>query len=327
MYPETIAKEGVAILRFVVQRLAQSLIVILIVTLITFFLVNLAPGGPSAVMRIEATQAEREAILARMGLDKPVAVRYIQWLAGAVTGNLGTSLATSQPVVKRIAERFPFTALLTLCTMIVSVTAGIVLGVVSAVHRNSLLDYAAGFLSVVGLSVPAFWLGIMLILLFSVNLHWLPSSGIAAGGNGFDLADRVSHLIMPVLVLSTTTLPNIVRFTRSAMLEVIFQDFVRTARAKGVSGLGVIYRHALRNALIPVVSMIGVMVPRLMGGAVITEAVFGWPGMGQLVVESANGRDYPLAMGVTVVVTIIVVLTNLLVDVVYSRIDPRIRMT
>lgn len=162
-------------------------------------------------------------------------------------------------------------------------------------------------------------------MLFSVNLQWLPSSGVATSGIGFSIIDRLKHLAMPVLVLSTTTLPNIVRFTRSSMVDVITQDYIRTARAKGLSGYNIIYKHALRNALIPVVTMIGVLVPRLMGGAVITEAVFSLPGMGQLVVEAANGRDYPLVMGVTVVVTLIVVLTNLFVDLLYSRIDPRIR--
>jgi peptide/nickel transport system permease protein len=313
-----------AIIRYIGQRLVQGVVVILIVTAITFFLINLAPGGPSAIARMEATEEERQALRERYGLDKPVVVRYGEWMAAAVKGDLGTSFSTSQPVVQRIAERLPNTALLTLLTLIVCVIGGLVLGVMAAIRRNSWLDYIVGFISVLGLSVPAFWLGIMLILLFSVNLQWLPSSGVATSGTGFDFLDRLKHLIMPVLVLSTTTLPTIVRFTRSSMVEALSQDYVRTAQAKGLSGYSVIYKHTLRNALIPVITMIGVLVPRLMGGAVITEAVFSWPGMGQLVVEAANGRDYPLVMGVTVVVTVIVVFTNILVDLLYSRVDPRI---
>jgi peptide/nickel transport system permease protein len=312
------------ILRFIGQRLVQSVIVIFLVTAITFFLINLAPGGPSAVTRMDATEAERQALIERFGLDKPVLVRYGQWLRDAVTGDLGTSFSSSQPVIQRIAERLPNTALLTLLTLIVSVLGGIILGTMAAIRRNSWIDYFAGFFSVLGLSLPAFWLGIMLILLFSVNLQWLPSSGVVTSGVDFSIVDRVKHLVMPVLVLSTTTLPTIVRFTRSSMVEVVSQDYIRTARAKGLSEYIIIYKHALRNALIPVITMIGVLIPRLMGGAVITEAVFSWPGMGQLVIEAANGRDYPLVMGVTVVVTVIVVVTDIVVDMLYSRIDPRI---
>jgi peptide/nickel transport system permease protein len=319
-------KGGKGMLRFIGRRLAQSVAVVFIVATFTFFLINLAPGGPSVVTRMDATQAERQVLLERYGLDKPVVTRYGQWMARALNGDLGTSLSSSQPVARRIAERFPHTLLLASVTLVLSVAGGVFLGVWAAWRRNSWVDYLAGFLSVIGLSLPAFWLGIMLILLFSVNLHWLPASGVASsGGGGF--ADRLSHLLLPALVLSTSTLPNIVRFTRSAMVEVIAQDYMRTARAKGVGGFRLIAGHALRNALIPVVTMIGVLVPRLMGGAVVTESVFGWPGLGQLIVEAANSRDYPLVMGVTVVVTAIVVLTNLMVDILYSRIDPRIRVS
>jgi peptide/nickel transport system permease protein len=313
--------------RFIGRRLAQSAAVIFIVATFTFFLINLAPGGPSVVTRMDATQAERQVLLERYGLDKPVVVRYGQWIGNALTGDLGVSLSSSQPVARRIAERFPNTLLLATVTLTVSVLGGVFLGVLAALRRNSWIDYAAGFLSVIGLSLPAFWLGIMLILLFSVNLHWLPSSGVASSGGGFNLADRLAHLALPVLVLSTSTLPSIVRFTRSAMVETLAQDYLRTARAKGLSGFRLVTGHALRNAMIPVITMIGVLIPRLMGGAVVTETVFGWPGLGQLIVDAANGRDYPLVMGVTVVVTVIVVLTNLFVDILYARIDPRIRIS
>lgn len=306
-------------LNFLINRLWQSVILIFIVTVITFFLINLAPGGPSSLMRMDATAEERQALTERMGLDKPVIVRYGVWLGDAVQGDFGESLTSGQPVIKRVAERFPNTIELTLYTLIFSIGAGVVLGVISAVRRNSASDYSINLFSAIGLSVPSFWLAIMLIYLFSVVLQWLPSSGVGDG------TEKWKYLLMPVLILSTTALPTIIRFTRSSMLEVISQNYIRTARAKGAKEWTVIYWHALRNALIPVVSVIGVLIPRLLGGAVITESVFGWPGMGRLIVEAAQGRDYNLVMGVTVIVTFIVILTNFLVDVVYSKLDPRVK--
>lgn len=308
-------------LNFLVNRLWQSVVMLLIVTAITFFLINLAPGGPASLMRMDATAEEREALSQRMGLDKPVVVRYGEWLGNSLQGDFGQSLTSGQPVIQRISERFPNTVQLTLYTLIFSVAAGIILGIISAVRRNSASDYSINFLTAIGLSVPGFWLAIMLIYLFSVVLQWLPSSGVGSGTG----VEQFKYLIMPVLILSTTALPTIVRFTRSSMLEVISQNYVRTARAKGVKERSVIYYHALRNALITVVTIIGVLIPRLLGGAVITETVFGWPGMGRLIVEAAQGRDYNLVMGVTVVVTFIVIASNFLVDIIYSRIDPRVK--
>jgi peptide/nickel transport system permease protein len=204
--------------------------------------------------------------------------------------------------------------------------AGIPLGVFAALRRNSPADFVVALVSVLGLSVPAFWLGIILILVLSVNVQLLPSSGLATTGSEADPIDRLKHLIMPALVLSTTVLPFVVRFTRSALLEVLHQDYVRTASAKGLSRVRVVYGHALRNALVPVVSIIGTLVPRLFGGSVVTEAVFGWPGMGRLAVEAANGRDYPLIVGLTVTVAVLVVVSSLVVDLAYTWLDPRIRL-
>lgn len=311
------------IFHFTMNRLWQSAILIFLVSLITFFLINLSPGGPSSVMRIDTTDVEREALMEQMGLDQPVMVRYGQWLVGAFKGDFGTSLTSNEPVMKRILERFPFTIKLTILTMIVSIVIGILFGVMSVIYRGKWIDHIVNFLSVIGLSVPAFWFAIMLILVFSIHLQFLPSSGVGSGSH-FNLFGDLKYFIMPVIILSTATLPNIVRFTRSSMLDVITQNYIRTARAKGASEFMVIYWHALRNALIPVVSIIGVLIPRLLSGAVITEAVFGLPGLGRLIIEAAQGRDYPLVMGVTIVVTIIVVVSNFIVDIIYSRIDPRV---
>jgi peptide/nickel transport system permease protein len=227
----------------------------------------------------------------------------------------------------RIAQRLPNTLVLAGTALLVSVVVGIPMGVYAALRRGKLPDFVLAVFSVMGLSVPAFWLGIILILVLSVNLNLLPSSGVATTGSEANLVDRLQHLVMPALVLSTTVLPYVVRFTRSALLEVLQQDYVRTASAKGLSRLRVVYVHALRNALVPVVSIIGTLVPRLFGGSVVTEAVFGWPGMGRLAVEAANGRDYPLIVGITVSVAVLVVLSSLAVDLAYVWLDPRIRLT
>jgi peptide/nickel transport system permease protein len=300
-------------------------VVLILVSAITFLLVNLAPGGPSSLMRMDATPEQRQALAARLGLDQPIPVRYVQWLGGALHGDLGTSLSTSEPVSFRIEQRLPNTLVLAITALAVSIVLGIPLGMIAALRRNSMPDFVVAVVSVVGLSVPAFWLGIVLILLLSVEFNLLPSSGVATTGSEGDLADRLQHLLMPAVVLSTTVLPYVVRFTRSAMLEVLGQEYVRTATAKGLSRLRVVYGHALRNALVPVVSIIGTLVPRLVGGSVVTEAVFGWPGMGRLAVEAANGRDYPLIVGITVVVSAIVVVTSFVVDLAYTWLDPRIR--
>ena len=314
-------------LRIALQRLSQGVVVLLLVSAITFLLVGYAPGGPASLMRMDVTPEQREALARRLGLDQPVPVRYAQWLSGALHGDFGTSLSSNEPVAVRIGQRLPNTLLLASVALVASIAVGIPMGVVAALRRNSPPDFVLGLLSVMGVSIPAFWLGIMLILTLSVSLRWLPSSGLASTGSEGDLGDRLAHLLMPALVLSTTVLPWVVRFTRSALLEVLGQDYVRTATAKGLSPRRVVYGHALRNALVPVVSIIGTLVPRLVGGAVVTEAVFGWPGMGRLAVEAANGRDYPLIVGITVVVAAVVVVSSVAVDLAYSWLDPRIRLT
>ncbi|RBP85900.1 peptide/nickel transport system permease protein [Cytobacillus firmus] len=312
-------------LRFMINRAGQSAILLLIVTLITFFLVNLAPGGPASTMRMEATEEERQAIVEKLGLDQPVHIRYVEWLKNALQGDLGTSFTSSEPVIQRIMERLPYTIELTIFTIVISVILGIFFGVISTVKRGKAGDHVINFVSVIGLSVPAFWLGLMLILLFSITFKWLPSSGVGPRGAEFELWGWISHLIMPVLILTTTVLPHIVRFTRSSMLEVTSQNYIRTARAKGAKESVVLYVHALRNALIPIITIIGMLIPRLLSGAVITEAIFGWTGIGTLIIDAARGRDYPLVMGITVMITIVVVFCNLIVDFLYSRVDPRVK--
>jgi peptide/nickel transport system permease protein len=300
-------------------------LVIVFASALTFFFVNLAPGGPASVMRFDVTAEQREALIKRMGLDKPVTQRYVEWVTGAVRGDFGTSLLTDEPVTQRIGERLPNTLTLAGAAFVLSVMLGIPIGLIQALRRGSPLDHVLSFLSAVGLAVPVFWLGIVLILIFSVSLHVLPSAGVT-GITTDTLFDRAQHLVLPAVVLASTVLPTIVRFMRSAAIEVLHEDYIRTAESKGLGPRVVVTRHVLRNALVPVVSALGALVPRLLGGAVVTEAVFSWPGLGRLALEAAQGRDYPLITGLTVVAAAVAVGTTLLVDLAYTRIDPRVRV-
>jgi peptide/nickel transport system permease protein len=316
---------GQEVARFLFQRIASGALVIVFASALTFFFVNLAPGGPASVMRFDVTAEQREALIRQMGLDKPVTQRYVEWVAGAVRGDLGTSLLTDEPVTQRIGERLPNTLTLAGAALVLSIALGIPIGLIQALRRGSVLDHALSLVSAIGLSVPVFWLGIVAILVFAVSLHVLPSAGVTAIASDTPF-DRLRYLVLPAVVLATTVLPTVVRFMRSAAIEVLHEDYIRTAESKGLAPRIVVTRHALRNALIPVVSAIGALVPRLLGGTVVTEVVFSWPGMGRLALEAAQGRDYPLITGLTVVVAAIAVATSLLVDLAYTRIDPRVRL-
>lgn len=297
---------------------------IIFTSALTFFFVNLAPGGPASIMNMNATEEQRAALIKAMGLDRPVPQRYAEWLTSAAHGDLGASLTTDLPVGALIADRLPNTLLLSGIALLLACLVGIPMGIAQALRRGTWLDRALDVLSGIGLAVPVFWLGILLILVFAVELHLLPSAGIASATGG-SLRDRAAHLVLPAVALATTILPTVVRFMRSSLGEVIGADYIRTADAKGLPSRTVIGRHALRNALIPVVSAIGALIPRLLGGTVVTESVFGWPGMGRLALDAANGRDYPLVTGIAVVIAAIAVVSSIVVDVAYTRLDPRIR--
>ncbi len=309
---------------FVFRRLLQGILVLLLVSAFTFFLVNLAPGGPSAAVSLERTAAEREALYRQYGLDKPVAVRYMQWLSGVVRGDLGTSLTQGLPVSGLLWQRLGNTLQLALTALVLTALLGVTLGVVAAVTQNRLPDHLISSVATLGMSVPGFWLGIVSIILFSVKLGWLPSSGVASVGQSFSLLDRAQHLVMPASVLAFTLLPNVVRVARSAMLEVLSSDYVRTAKAKGLPNRAVLLKHTFKNALVPVIAILGLITTVLFSGSVVIESVFSWPGLGRLAIEAANGRDYPVILGVTLVAGTIVVVVNLLVDVLYAAVDPRI---
>lgn len=309
---------------FIVRRLLQGLLVLLLVSAFTFFLVNLAPGGPSAAVSLERTAAEREALLRQYGLDKPVAVRYAAWLGGLLRGDLGTSLNQGLPVRGLLLQRLGNTLQLALTALALTALFGVTLGVLAAVGHNRWPDGLISSVATLGMSIPGFWLGIVGIIVFSVRLGWLPSSGMASIGGGFSLLDRLQHLALPAGVLAFTLMPNVVRVARSAMLEVLSSDYVRTARAKGLPGRAVLLKHTLKNALVPVIAILGLITTVLFSGSVVIESVFSWPGLGRLAIEAANGRDYPVILGVTLVAGAVVVVVNLLVDILYAAVDPRI---
>ncbi len=310
---------------FIAQRLLQGLLVLFLVSLFTFFLINLAPGGPSSLIDFQSTAAQREARLRQYGLDRPVHLRYVHWLGAAIQGDFGISINQGLPVTTLLMQRLWPTLQLALAALLLTAVFGVVLGVIAALHRNAWPDHLVNTFATLGMSVPNFWLGIVAIIFFSVQLRWLPASGIYTIGAEFSLADRLRHLVLPASVLAFSLMPNVVRVTRSALLEVMASDYVRTARAKGLVDRVVIWKHTMSNALLPVIAILGLITTVLFSGSVVIESVFGWAGLGRLAIEAANGRDYPLILGVTMLVGVIVVLVNLLVDLLYAAVDPRIR--
>lgn len=311
-----------------------SIPVLIGVTLITFLLLHATAGsfvpGLDLDPTIKAEDVQR--IKHNLGLDEPLYLQYWYWIAGLAHGDFGRSLIDGSPVIRHILDRLPNTLTLTTVGILVGVAISIPLGMVGALRRGSSIDNALTFLSVAGVSIPQFWLGLMLILLFSVSFHvwglpFLPSGGAKSSFGGGDLLDRLAHLVMPATVLAFFYIAIWSRFTRSSTLEVLAQDYVRTARAKGMSERRVVYVHALRNALIPLVTLVGLELPGLVGGGAIVEIVFAWPGIGRLALERALQYDYTMVLGLTTFAALLVVAGNLIADVLYALLDPRIRYT
>jgi len=303
--------------KYILRRLLAVIPVLLGVIFIVYMIMSMAPGDP--VLQLVGEQATPEQIEAKrieLGLDKPVLLQYVNYVFKLVQGDFGNSYKTKTGVIIEIAARFPTTLKMSLTAVIISVVLALPLGVVAAVKQNTWIDGVSMFIALLGVSVPIFWLGLMLLLLFSLRLGWFPASGTNAGIRSF---------ILPGFALGFQSMATIARTTRSSMLEVIRQDYIRTARAKGVPYGTVIRRHALRNALIPTVTMVGLQVGSLLSGSVLTETVFGLPGLGRYMIASISGRDTPSVLGCIVMFTLIFTLVNLLVDLLYGFIDPRIR--
>ena len=312
-------------LDYLIQRLAISAVTLVLISLIVFTGVRLIPGDPARVMAgTDADEAGLAEIRAKYGLNDPIPVQYLRWVGLALRGDLGESIRTRESVVKTVARKLPITAELACFAILIALTIAIPIGVLSAVRRNTFWDYLANSLSLCGLSVPSFWLGIMLILLLSVRLGWLPASGFVSF-----LQEPVANLqrmIMPAFVLGTALAAVLMRQTRNSMIEVLSADYIRTAYSKGLAGRAVVFRHAIRNGLIPVVTILGLQTGALMSGAVVTEQIFVVPGFGRLIVEAVFTRDYPLVQGVVLITASSYVLINLLVDMSYTLLDPRIRV-
>jgi peptide/nickel transport system permease protein len=312
--------------RFLARRLLHLGPVLLGVSVIVFLVLHLAPGDPAEVMLgANANKEDLDRLRVQLGLDEPLHVQYLHWIGHVARGDLGRSLWMKRPVLGEVLERFKATLILTGTALLLSTVGGIALGIASATRANSLLDRCSAVASLFGASMPVFWLGIVLMVVFSLWLGWLPASGMYAPYGGGGPRDLLAHLILPAVTLAAASVTIIARLTRATMLETLGQDYVRTARAKGLSERPVVWRHALKNALIPIVTVVGVQAGYLLGGAVLTETVFAWPGVGTLVVQGILARDVPLVQGGVLVIALSFVLVNLAVDTLYAWLDPRIK--
>ncbi|MDP9469282.1 MAG: ABC transporter permease [Chloroflexota bacterium] len=321
---------------YIVRRLLWMVPILLGVSVITFAMLKNVPGDPVSQMMAtgrsggaRATQADRERLARQYGLDKPVYIQYVDWLREIARGNLGTSFESNRPVLELILERLPNTMKLAGMSLVLTLVIALPLGIISAVKQNTATDYALTFLSFVGISIPSFWLALMILYFFGVELHWFPTRGMRSimvePGFWNGLKDSAQHYVLPVFAVTLIGLSGYVRFQRAAMLEVIGQDYIRTARAKGVPERSVILKHAWRNALLPIITLLGYVLVVLVEGSIVVETIFTWPGMGLLAVDALSNKDYPLVMGVVLLSSVMILLGTLLSDILYAVVDPRVR--
>ena len=309
---------------YIIKRILSLIPLIIGITFLVFIAINFIPGDPARIMLgIEGTEVMAEQIREQLGLNQPVIIRYINWMGQVVRGDLGLSLMTRRPVMQELMMRFPVTIQITFFGVIVSLFLAIPSGVLSAINRDKLIDFIFRILSFIGISLPSFAVGVLLILFMSKTFNWNPPTGFVNIWN--EPLKALTILALPVIALATRLAASISRMTRSSMLEVLKQDYIRTAKAKGLKERTVIYSHALKNSLIPVLTLIGLQIGYLLGGAVIIEEVFSLPGLGRLLLTGIHNRDYPIVMGCILVIAISFALVNVVVDISYSLIDPRIK--
>lgn len=322
--PARLHSGGVAkVAKTILKRILQTIPVLFVVVTITFVLTRMIPGGPAAQML--GPQASPDAIATmrvKMGLDEPMLTQYINYLVGILHGNFGYSYSYSGPVMPIILSRLPSTLSITLTGLVLALLVGVPIGVVSAVKQNTIFDYVFMVLALVGVSMPIFWLGLMLVLTFSVNLGWLPAMGMGAMSKG--VWDVISHMILPCFCLATIPAATFARITRSSMLETINGEYIKALRARGIKESKIIWKHALKNALPPIVTVLGLQLASAFAGAILTETIFSWPGLGTLIVNAVNGRDYSLIQGVVLFSAVVFVFVNLVVDIVYMVINPKV---
>jgi len=311
---------------YLLRRVLTTIPVLIGVTMVVFSFVAVLPGDPTlALLPPEASLEQREELRRSLGFDQPIPVQYVSWLGRALQGDLGRSIETKQPVAPIIATGFKNSLILTVTAFAISLTFGLLIGILSATRPRSVFDRLTMLIALFGTSMPAFWLGIMLILIFAVQLRWFPVGGMYDVRSAGGLGDLLWHLVLPSVTLGMLSLAIIARMTRSSMLEVIRQDFIRTARAKGLRERATIGRHALKNALLPIVTIVGVQLGLNLGGAVLTETVFSWPGLGRQMYRAIGARDLPLIQAGVLVLATTFVMINLVVDLIYAYLDPRIR--
>jgi peptide/nickel transport system permease protein len=311
--------------RYILRRLLQAIPVIFFSTFLVFLVIHLIPGDAATVLGGPNATAEALAAIRKdMGLDQPLLVQYVVWLGHVLQGDLGRSTLSGQPIVKLLQARAPATIELTLAAMLISMLIAVPLGILSATHVRGRLEWLISTVQSLWLAIPNFWAGILAIIIFSLILRWLPPGGRVADGN--DLGGSIKSLVLPATTLSLYLAAGLSRFIKFNLLEVFFDDFVRTARAKGLSNTAVMYRHALRNAMLPVITILGVQFASLLGGTVIIESVFSWPGVGGLMLDGISNRDYAVVQGGLLLLVLLFIIINLLVDLTYALVDPRIRV-
>lgn len=313
--------------KYIVKRMLIAILTFLGITVLVYVLASLAPGSPVEMIlgsTSNLTESDVERLEAQLGLDQPVYVQYLIWLKNVLSGNLGTSYRTMRPVAGMVAERIGPTLMLTVTALIIALVIAIPLGIISAYKPYSAWDYGSSVFAFIGAATPNFFAAMILIYVFSIKAGWLPTSGMYDVQGSQNLATLVHHIILPVITLMLQYVGVYTRYMRSSMLEVLSDDYIRTARAKGLREKTVIFKHALKNSLIPLVTQVGLSLPALIGGTIITERVFGWPGMGTLMVQSINYRDYPTIMGITVLIAGFVLVGNIVIDLFYSVLDPRV---
>jgi len=316
------------VLQYIIKRILQAIPLLIGVSIIGFSMMHLAPGGPLAVYTLNPTITAQdiERIKQIFGLDQPLHIQYLKWAYGIFTGNWGYTFFGGRPVLNVILERFPATLLLMGSGMSLAIILGMLIGILGAVRRYSIFDYLATSGAMVALSFPTFWFGLMTIFVFSLKLGWLPSGGMFTLGGEEDIMDLLRHLILPTVVLALVLVAQWSRYSRSSFLEVIHQDYIRTAKSKGLSAGRILFRHAFPNAVAPLIALAGIQLPWLFSGALVTETIFGWPGMGRLFVDALTMKEYPVLMGMVMITAIFVIIGNLLADVINALIDPRIRL-
>lgn len=313
---------------YIIRRLIHAIPLLIGVSIIGFAMMHLAPGGPMAVYTLNPTITVQdiERIKVVFGLDQPVYIQYIKWASGIFSGNWGYTFFGGRPVLIVILERVPATLLLMGSALSIAILLGMFIGILGAVKRYSVFDYLATTGAMFALSFPTFWFGLMAIFIFSVQLRWLPSGGMYELGTEGEIMTLLIHLILPTMVLALVIVATWSRYTRSSFLEIIHQDYIRTARSKGIRFGRILFRHAFPNAVAPLIALFGVQLPFLFSGALVTETIFGWPGMGRLFVDALTMKEYPILMGMVVFTAILVILGNLLADIGVALVDPRVRL-